>query len=58
MRGAIRGDLHGLDIAAGLDSYHLTEVHDAQARGARVMLLPGSGGRASNPSGALRQRLR
>ncbi|WP_159994198.1 trans-acting enoyl reductase family protein [Roseomonas sp. 18066] len=44
MRGAIRAGVHYLDIAAELDSYRLAAIHDAPARAAGVMLLPGSGG--------------
>lgn len=44
MLAAITRGVHYLDIAAELDSYHLAEHLDAQARSAGVMLLPGSGG--------------
>lgn len=44
MRAALRNGVHYLDIAAELDSYHLAEKLDAQAKAAGVMLLPGSGG--------------
>lgn len=44
MHAAIRNGVHYLDIAAELDSYHLAEKLDAQAKAAGVMLLPGSGG--------------
>lgn len=44
MRAAIRSRVHYLDVAAELDSYRLAEACDAEARGARVTLLPGSGG--------------
>jgi short subunit dehydrogenase-like uncharacterized protein len=44
MAAAIRAGVHYLDIAAELDSYTLAERFDAQAAGAGVMLLPGSGG--------------
>jgi len=44
MRAAIRHGVHYLDIAAELDSYHLAEKLDTEAKAAGVMLLPGSGG--------------
>jgi short subunit dehydrogenase-like uncharacterized protein len=44
MAAAIRAGVHYLDIVAELDSYTLAERFDAQAAGAGVMLLPGSGG--------------
>jgi short subunit dehydrogenase-like uncharacterized protein len=44
MTAAIRSGVHYLDTAAELDSYHLAETLDEQARAAGVMLLPGSGG--------------
>lgn len=44
MRAALRNGVHYLDIAAELDSYHLADALDAEARAAGVMLLPGSGG--------------
>jgi short subunit dehydrogenase-like uncharacterized protein len=44
MRGTIRVGAHYLDVAAELDSYRLAEAYDTEARGAGVMLLPGSGG--------------
>jgi short subunit dehydrogenase-like uncharacterized protein len=40
----IRNKVHYLDVAAELDSYKLAEKHDAQAKAANVMLLPGCGG--------------
>jgi short subunit dehydrogenase-like uncharacterized protein len=44
MEAAIRSQTHYLDVAAELDSYHLAESLDCEARAAGVMLLPGSGG--------------
>jgi short subunit dehydrogenase-like uncharacterized protein len=44
MRAAISSQTHYLDVAAELDSYHLAEALDREARDAGVMLLPGSGG--------------
>jgi len=44
MAAAIRSGVHYLDTAAELDSYHLAETLDEEARAAGVMLLPGSGG--------------
>jgi short subunit dehydrogenase-like uncharacterized protein len=40
----IRNQVHYLDVAAELDSYKLAEKHDAQAKAANVMLLPGCRG--------------
>jgi short subunit dehydrogenase-like uncharacterized protein len=40
----IRNGTHYLDIAAELDSYHLAEKRDEEARKAGVMLMPGAGG--------------
>jgi short subunit dehydrogenase-like uncharacterized protein len=44
MRACIATGTHYLDIAAEMDSYHLAEALDAEAKAAGVMLLPGSGG--------------
>jgi short subunit dehydrogenase-like uncharacterized protein len=44
MRACIRNSIHYLDIAAELDSYHLAEELDREARDADVMLMPGCGG--------------
>jgi short subunit dehydrogenase-like uncharacterized protein len=44
MRAAISSQTHYLDVAAELDGYHLADALDREAREARVMLLPGSGG--------------
>jgi short subunit dehydrogenase-like uncharacterized protein len=44
MRAAISSQTHYLDVAAELDSYHLADSLDREARDAGVMLLPGSGG--------------
>lgn len=41
---AIRNGVHYIDTAAELDSYHLAETLDAEAKAAGVMLLPGGGG--------------
>lgn len=41
MKGAIRTGTHYLDVAAELDSYHLAEALDEDARNAGVMLMPG-----------------
>jgi short subunit dehydrogenase-like uncharacterized protein len=44
MKACIAAGVHYLDIAAELDSYQLAEKLDQDAKGANVMLLPGSGG--------------
>jgi len=44
MRTCLATGVHYLDIAAEMDSYHLAETLDAEAKAAGVMLLPGSGG--------------
>lgn len=44
MAACIRFGVHYLDTAAELDSYHLSESLDENAKTAGVMLLPGSGG--------------
>lgn len=44
IRACIRSGVHYLDIAAELNSYHLAEKYDKEARNAKVMLLPGCGG--------------
>jgi short subunit dehydrogenase-like uncharacterized protein len=44
IRAAIDSQTHYLDVAAELDSYHLADALDPEARAADVMLLPGSGG--------------
>jgi short subunit dehydrogenase-like uncharacterized protein len=43
MRACIATGTHYLDITAEMDSYHLADALDEEAKAAGVMLLPGSG---------------
>ncbi|VUC29571.1 unnamed protein product [Clonostachys rosea] len=44
IEACIRNKVHYLDMAAELDSYHLSVDSDARAKEANVMLMPGCGG--------------
>lgn len=44
MRASLRNGVHYLDTAAELDSYHLAEDLDDEAKAAGIMFMPGGGG--------------
>lgn len=44
MRASLRNGVHYLDTAAELNSYHLAEDLDDEAKAAGIMLMPGGGG--------------
>ncbi|CAI6099106.1 unnamed protein product [Clonostachys chloroleuca] len=44
IEACIRNQVHYLDMAAELDSYHLSAESDARAKEANIMLMPGCGG--------------